>query len=374
MQLPSHDRSDRRTGSWFVALVPTLALLATFPVALPAQSGASCAATRTSMTPVDWRAPASDIAHVSSRPVGRPLVVVADVPLPGAAKRFDYQSFDSSSGRLYISHMHGDRLDVFYAPSGRLLTSMTGFPGATGVLAVPEQHKVYVSVTGRHEVAVVDTRNLATLASITGASFPDGIAYAPAEQRVFVSDESGGTDLVIDARTNARLGLIALGGEAGNTHYDAVAHCIVVAVQTKNQIVAIDPASQRILQRYDVPCEHPHGFLIDESHRLAFVSCEGDSRLLVLDLRAMRTTATLKIPAEPDVLAFDPGLERLYVACESGSLAVFEENNGALSPLGEYRAPHAHTVAVDPATHRVYLPLQEVNGKPALRILAPPGP
>jgi hypothetical protein len=39
-----------------------------------------------------------------------------------------------------------------------------------------------------------------------------------------------------------------------------------------------------------------------------------------------------------------------------------------------YKAPHAHSVAVDPATHRVYLPLENVDGKPVLRILAPAGP
>jgi len=57
-------------------------------------------------------------------------VVVADVPLPGLAKRFDYQSFDSTTGRLYISHMHGDRLDVFDTRVGKLLASLEGFPGA----------------------------------------------------------------------------------------------------------------------------------------------------------------------------------------------------------------------------------------------------
>jgi hypothetical protein len=54
-------------------------------------------------------------------------------------------------------------------------------------------------------------------------------------------------------------------------------------------------------------------------------------------------------------------------------VSVFQElvsgAQGALAPLGEYRAPHAHSVAVDPATHRVYVPLQDVHGKPALRIL-----
>lgn len=169
----------------------------------------------------------------------------------------------------------------------------------------------------------------------------------------------------------ARLGAIPLGGEAGNTHYDDVSHCIVVAIQTRNELVAIDPATDRVVARYTVPCEHPHGFLIDEPRRLAFVSCEGDARLLVVDLRTMRTIATHHVGDDPDVLAFDPGLGRLYVACESGVVSVFDERDRVLIAVGDYRAPHAHSVAVDPATHRVYLPLDNVGGRPALsRILA----
>jgi len=304
-------------------------------------------------------------------PATGPLRVITDIQLPGPARRFDYQSFDPSTGRLYISHMYGNRLDVFDTRAQKLIASKEGFPGATGVLSVPQQHKVYVSVTARHEVAVVDDRTLAVVARIAGAKFPDGIAYAATEQKVFVSDESGGIDLVIDARTNARVGIIPLGGEAGNTHYDAPSDCIVVAVQTKNEMVAIDPVTDRIVQRYAVPCDHPHGFLIDEAHRLAFVTCEGDSRLLILNLRAMKTIASFKIPAEPDVLAFDGRLQRLYIGCESGAVAIFEERDGSLTSLGIYRAPHAHTVAVDPSSHKVYMPLQDVGGKPVLRILSP---
>jgi DNA-binding beta-propeller fold protein YncE len=241
------------------------------------------------------------------------------------------------------------------------------------VWAVPELHRVYVAVTGRHEVAVVDDRTLAVVAHVAGARFPDGIAYAPDEQKVFVSDESGEADLVIDARSNTAVGRIALGGEAGNTHYDGVSHCIVVAVQTRNELVAIDPATQKIVARYSMACDHPHGFLIDEPNRLAFVTCEGDAKLLVVDLRTMRTTATLHTADDPDVLALDPGLHRLYVGCESGAVSVFDEHfvgqQSTLTPRGEYRAPHAHSVAVDPRTHRVYVPLEDVKGKPVLRIL-----
>ena len=350
------------------------AMFALSAFSLPGQSPA-CIATGGTMTPSAWSAPSSLSTTASpNRATSRtaPLRVVANIPLPGPAKRFDYQSFDSTSNRLYISHMRGDRLDVFDALAAKLVASLEGFPGATGVWAVPALHKVYVSVTDTHQVAVVDDRTLMTIAMVAGAEFPDGIAYAPEERQLFVSDEHGGVDLVIDGGTNERIGLIPLGGEAGNTHYDGISHCILVAVQTRNELVAIDPGTRRIVARYPTSCDHPHGFLIDERDRLAFVTCEGDAKLLVLDLRTMRTTATFKIPADPDVLAFDPGLHRLYIACESGALAVFEERDAKLTSLGEYRAPHAHTVAVDPATHRVYLPLQDVNGKPVLRILEPP--
>jgi len=355
------------------AALSLIALVLPFAAAASQASRSTCIATAASLTPRDWTAPAAETARTLPRASSRdrvPLALLSDVPLPGPAKRFDYQSLDTTTGRLYISHMRGNRLDVFDTRGGKLVASIEGFPGVTGVWAVPSLHHVYASVTDAHEVAVLDDRTLRVLARVPGADFPDGIAYAPDERRIFVSDESGGIDLVIDGVSNERLGRIDLGGEAGNTHYDAPSHCIVVAVQTRNELVAIDPASQRIVARYPMSCDHPHGFLIDEARRLAFVSCEGDARLLLVDLRTMRTTATMKVASDPDVLALDPGLGRLYVACESGALDVFAVRNGSLTSLGEMRLPYAHTVAVDPASHRVYLPLQNIDGKPVLRTLA----
>jgi hypothetical protein len=51
-------------------------------------------------------------------------------------------------------------------------------------------------------------------------------------------------------------------------------------------------------------------------------------------------------------------------------VSVFQQRGPALELLGEYRAPAAHSVLVDPATHRVYLPLESVGGRPVLRILS----
>ncbi len=300
-----------------------------------------------------------------------PLRLLAELPLPGGPGRFDYQSLDQSDGRLYIAQMGAGRLLVFDTRTDRVISSVPGFPRVTGVLAVPQLHRVYASAAGRHELVVLESPSLRVRNRVPDIQFPDGIAYAPEAGKIFVSDESGRRDVVLNARTDSAIGVVALSGEAGNTQYDSVGRRIWVAVQTRNQLVAIDPLSDSIVGRYDLPgADHPHGLLIDAPHRLAFLACEGNARLLVFDLTSLRVTAIHSVGDDPDVLAFDPGLQRLYVAAESGVVTVFQRRERALQPLGEYRAPAAHSVSVDPATHRVYLPLENVGGRPVLQILS----
>src|SRR5215472_6750864 len=91
-----------------------------------------------------------------------PLKKVADIPLPGKAVRFDYQSLDASHGRLYIAHMNADQLVVFDTKKREVVANLDGFPRVHGVWAVPELGRVYASATGEHKVAVVDMGSLKT--------------------------------------------------------------------------------------------------------------------------------------------------------------------------------------------------------------------
>jgi DNA-binding beta-propeller fold protein YncE len=331
-------------------------------------AAAGCTATSSSMTPASWKSSARS-AQTAPSPG---LKLVREIPLPGPANRFDYQSVDPGTGRIYMNHMNAGRTVVFDADGGKVATEILDLSRATGVWAVPSHHQVYVSAAGSHEVAIIDDRTLKVTTRVGGISFPDGISYAPNADKVFVSDENGGADVVIDPNSGRKRSTIDLGGEAGNTHYDSVSHCILVAVQTRNQMVAIDPVSERIVQRYDLPgSDNPHGFTVDEPGRLAFISCEGNAVLLVVDLRTMKIVQSLKVAGGPDVLAWDAEWRRLYVAAESGVLAAYWLDDRTLRPVGEVRAPHAHTVAVDPRTHLVYLPLENVDGHPVLRIFEP---
>ena len=301
-----------------------------------------------------------------------PLKKVADIPMPGPAVRFDYQSLEASQGRLYIAHMNANQLVVFDTKKREVVANLDGFSRVHGVWAVSELGRVYASVTGEHKVAAVDTKTLQTLARVGPIKYPDGIAYAPGPQRVFVSDEHGDVDAVIDTKTNSLVASIPLGGGAGNTVYDSGSGHILVAVHERNEVVAIDPASLRIICRYPMTgIESPHGIALDQSGRLAFVAGEENHMLAVVDLNTMKVLATHPVGEDPDVLAFDPGVKRLYVSAESGDVFVFRENGKTLVFEGDISMPHAHTVCVDPNTHLVYFPLENIDGHPILRIMGP---
>lgn len=301
-----------------------------------------------------------------------PLKKVADVPLPGPAVRFDYQSLDVPEGRLYIAHMNADHLVVFDTKKREVVANLDGFPSVHGVWAVPELGRVYASATGEHKVAVLDMKTLKTIAKAGPINYPDGIAYASGPKRVFVSDEHGDSDAVIDATTNSLIMTIPLGGGAGNSVYDPGSGHILVAVHEKNELVAIEPETAKIVGRYPMTgIKSPHGIALDVDARLAFVAGEESNTLALVDLTNMKVLDTYAVGKDPDVLAFDPGLKQLYVSAESGTVTVFRENGKALVKTGLLFMAHAHTVCVDPSTHLVYFPLQSIEGRPVLRIMEP---
>jgi DNA-binding beta-propeller fold protein YncE len=241
-----------------------------------------------------------------------------------------------------------------------------------GVFAAPEIHRLYASVTGNHQVATVDTQSLKIVATVGPIDYPDGLAYAPSQKKVFVSDEHGGVDAVIDATSNTLIAKIPLGGGAGNTTYDPGSGHILVAVHGLNLLVVIDPATDKIIGRYPLAAiQNPHGIALDVKERIAFVAGEENHSLAMVDLNTMKVLSTYLVGDDPDVLAFDPGLERLYVSAESGTVTIFQSSKRKLVLLGSFQMPHAHTVAVDPRTHLVYFPLENVNGHPLLRIMRP---
>ncbi|MFC4761926.1 YncE family protein [Dyella koreensis] len=299
-----------------------------------------------------------------------PLTTVADIPLSGHTTRWDYASLDPIAHRLYIAHLGDSVVMVFDTQQQKVIADIADVGHVHGVLYVPELDRVYASATGTDEVVAIDPKTLKITARVPAGDYPDGMAYAPDVHKLYVSDEHGGTDTVIDVRSNTRVATIPLGGEVGNTQYDPVSKHIFANVQTRKQLVEIDPATDKVISRTDLPgAEGNHGLYIDAASRLAFIACEDNSKLLVLDLASRRVLSSFDVAKDPDVLAFDGALGWLYVAGESGEVSLFKVQGQTVSTLGTAMlGPNAHVVAVDPALHHAYFPLKALKGSPMLRI------
>lgn len=317
--------------------------------------------------------PEGDRTRIPESSGNLPLRTLSDLPLTGGTTRLDYQSLDSEGGRLYIAHLGSDLMTVFDVKKQTIIGEVKDLKRVHGVLAVPELHRVYASATGTNQLAVIDDQTLQIVARVPTGDYPDGVAYASKEGKIYVSDLHGKTDTVIDARTNKPIATIQLGGGAGNTQYDSASDRIFVAVDGRNELVEIDSHSDRVAGRYPLTgCRGSHGLLIDSEHRLAFAACEENAKLVQFDLETRKVTGTYSVGADPDVLAFDKNFGRLYVSAESGIVSIFDERGRSLEKVGEgFFAANAHTIAVDQRTHRVYFPLQNVGGKPILRIALP---
>ena len=297
--------------------------------------------------------------------------VVADVPLPGDTSRFDYESLDPERHLLFVAHLGASEVLAFDTESRKVVARTKDVSHVHGVLVVPELHRVYASATGTNEIVAINEETFAITARAPGGRYPDGMAYAPEVRKLYVSDETGQTETVIATDSNQRIATIELGGEVGNTQYDATTKHMFVNVQSRNDLVEIDPATDRIVRRIPLPgADGNHGLLIDAAQRRAFVACEDNAKLLVLNLDSRAVDGTFSVGRGPDVLAEDLKAGRVYVASESGIVSVFAVQAGRVAKVKEgFLGANAHVVAADPGRGLIYFPLKDAGTGPTLRIV-----
>jgi DNA-binding beta-propeller fold protein YncE len=307
-----------------------------------------------------------------------PLHTVADIPLGGRSPRFDYQTIDPVARRLYIAHQGDGAILTIDLARRRIIGRVGGLPSVHGVLVVPALHRLFATATALHQLVTIDTHTDHVVARTPAGIVPDGIAYDPVGRHVFVSDERpAGALIVADATTGRGTTSIPLGGSAGNVQYDPVAKHVLVGVETRDELAVIDPGTLQITRRVPLSgCDANHSLLVDPGARLLIIGCSANGRLLVLDADSFRVLGRISGAGHVDVLALDVARGRAYAASEDGIVSVIQvAQNRAPRLLGQvHLAARAHTVAVDPRTSLVYLPLGRSGGSSVLRIMRPTRP
>jgi DNA-binding beta-propeller fold protein YncE len=298
-------------------------------------------------------------------------VTAIDLPGPGG-KRFDYLTIDADHNYLISAHLAADRTYVIDLATNKVVATIGDRPGAEGVEYVPELKKFYTSNAHDNTIGVVDLKQMKVIKKLKTEAKPDGSAYAAPFHKLYVSDERGKAEAIVDVTKDEIVKTLHFDSETGMPQYDPVARKVYVNLQDRDLFAVIDPATDTVVGRYPVgKCKGNHGMALDPEHHRAFLACEGNELMTVFDLDKNVPIAFLSLAGGPDVIKFDPGLRRIYVACYSGAISVFHEDDADhYRKLEDFRVQHAvHTVAVDLKTHKLYTPEQEEDGKPLARMV-----
>ncbi|MCE9577700.1 MAG: hypothetical protein K8W52_31405 [Deltaproteobacteria bacterium] len=312
-----------------------------------------------------------------SHPTGGGLLThVTDVAMPGRATRFDYQEVSAGQGQLVVAHMDDDAVLVLDLRDGAVRAQLTGIATPRGVAVAEELGLIFVT-SMPDRLVIIDSHTLQEVARVATGAGPDGDAWDPVDQIVGVSDQRDGALSLIAGAGRGTRTPVALGVETGNVTYDAPRGWFWITVVTASppdQLVAVDPKTAAVTARIALPgCGGAHGLRLHPDGQSAYVACEDDDRLARVDLGGDHALSTAPTGKGPDVMALDPVRGWLYVAAEHGELSVFDLQQPGVALVGRQAVgDHAHTVAVDPATHRVFLPLPAGDdGTPVLRIMRP---
>jgi DNA-binding beta-propeller fold protein YncE len=304
---------------------------------------------------------------------GPTLKKVTEFDLPGpAGKRFDYLTIDTDDHYVISAHLAAGQTYVIDLRTNKVAATVTDTPGAEGVEYVPETKKLYTSNAGDNTIGVVDMRQMKVVKKLRTERKPDGSAYAAPFHKLYVSDERGKAEAIVDATKDEIVKTLHFDSETGMPQYDPVARKVYLNLQDQNILAVIDPATDEVIGRYPVGrCKGNHGMTLDPEHHRAFLSCEENNLMTVFDLDKHQPIAFLPLADGPDVIKFDPSLSRIYAACYSGAISVFQQDDpNHYRKIEDFKVQHAvHSLAIDPETHRVYAPEQEEDGKPVARMI-----
>lgn len=289
-------------------------------------------------------------------PVARAGYHIAHSIQVGGPGGWDYLEPDAVARRLYVAH--GDTVVVIDMDSLKVVGNVPNCPGMGGVAIAHELNRGYTANGSEDTVTVfaLDTLKEIGRWKVSGKR-PNQIIYEPATKRVFTFNSTGRNVTALDAKTGDVLGTIEVDGRTEFPAFDGKG-MIYDSLQDKATVVAIDARALKVTATYPLaPHAQPAGTVMDPETRRIFVACRSKS-FLVLDADSGKIVATFPIGSGNDAAKFDPGLKLAFASNGDGTLAVFHEDSADKFTMVETVKTEvgARTMAVDPKTHRLFLP------------------
>jgi len=298
---------------------------------------------------------------------------VSEIPIGGEGG-WDILNVDSASHRLYLSH--ATKVVVVDLEKNAVLGEIADTPGVHAFIAVPELKRGFSSNGKENKSSMVDLTTLKTVAKVDTGEGPDAIAYEPKRGDVYVFNHRGNSVTVIEAKSAKVVSTIELGGSPEFGVGDSEAGRIYCNLEDKSEVVAIDTAKHEVVARWPLaPGKAPTGLALDAAHHRLFAACN-NKMMVMLNAETGKVVATVPIGSGTDGCAFDEKTRLAFASCGEGVTTIAkEETPEKLEVVQTLKTePRARTMALDPRTHRIYLPTAQFQPAPSISPGVSPGP
>jgi len=288
--------------------------------------------------------------------------IVGRWPVGGAGK-WDYLIVDSAQHRLFVSR--ATHVQVFDLESGKPAGDIANTPGVHGIAFAYDLNRGFTSNGKGDSVTVFDLKTLAPITEIKiSGKDPDAILYDAPSQRIYTFNGHSNNATVIDAGTAREIATITLPGGPEFAVSDGAGR-IFVNIEDKGLIAVIDVAKGSVQSTWPLaPCLEPTGIALDAARHRLFSVCHNE-RLIVTDSLTGSRVAELPIGKHVDAAAFDPSTSLVFSSNGDSAdvTVVTEDSGGHFAVKGSLATANgAKTMALDAATHRIYVPAMGASG------------
>jgi len=279
---------------------------------------------------------------------------------------WDYLTLDASGQRLFVSRW--SRVDVIDTTSGSVIGAIHNTLGVHGIALAPDLKRGFTSNGKADSVTVFDLQTLAVIqeVKITGHN-PDAILYEPAGNHVFTFNKTSKNISVLDASKLSVTATIPTPGWPEFAVDDGAGRIYVNIQNDPGQMLVINSRKLTSEAIWTLPgCSDPSGLAIDRtSHRL-FSVCDGKV-MAITDALTGKQVARVPIGDGPDAAAYDAKRRLVFSSNGDGSLTVVRQLSADRYEV-EATVPTqrgARTMALDPASGKVYLVTAEFGPAPS---------
>ena len=291
----------------------------------------------------------------------------------GGEGGWDILTIDDSARRLYLAH--ATKVVVVDLEKSAVVGEVTDTPGVHAFVAIPELQRGFSSNGKESKSSVVDLKTFKTISKLDTGANPDAIVYEPRHGEVYVFNHTGNSVTVINAKAAAVSATIPLGGNPEFAVVDETAGRVYCNIEDKSEVAVIDADKHEVVARWSLsPGEEPSGIAFDAAHHRLFSTCH-NKMMTMLDTQSGKVVGTTAIGTGVDGAAFDDATQLVFASCGEGVTNIVKEETPeklrAVQTLKTERG--ARTMALDPKTHRIYLPTAQFQPPPSPSPGASPG-